>query len=245
VTPCTVRRRAPLARLLVLASLAVGAVAGTAAPAAAQVGFTPEKSPYRDLDYRQELTGFAGYYSASKDRAGVAPRSGPIVGARYEVRIGGPAQLYVRGARAFSERNVIDPTKPLATRSLGTQSTPIYLADLGISLNLTGQKSVHSFVPVLSGGFGVVSDFDSKRDVGGYDFGTSFAFSFGAGIRYAPGGRFQLRADVNDFIYQIQYPATYFVAASDQTSVLKASAGRSQYRHNAALTLGASYLFFR
>jgi hypothetical protein len=247
VTPCTIRRRAPRARLALPTRvvLLAAALAAAAAPAAAQVGFTPEKSPYRDLDYRQELTAYTGWFAASKDQAGVAPQSGPLVGARYEVRIGGPAQLMTRFARVFSERNVIDPTKPAATRSLGTESVPVYLADLGIALNLTGQKSVRGFVPVLTGGFGIASDFSSKADVGGYDFGTSFAFSYGAGIRYAPGGRFQLRVDVNDYVYQIKYPSSYFVPATDQTVVLGSKVAKSQYRHNAALTVGASYLFFR
>jgi hypothetical protein len=230
------------ARYALLAALAGGA---GAAPASAQVGFTPEKSPYRDLDFRQELTAFTGYYAASKDRAGVAPQSAPMVGLRYEVRIGGPAELVTRVSHVFSDRNVIDPTKPLATRSLGTESAALTIADLGIAVNLTGQKTYHRLIPVVNGGFGVISNLGSKRDVGGYGFGTSFAFSFGAGIRYAPGGQFQLRADVNDYIYQIQYPATYFVPASDQSAVLNADVGRSQYRHNAALTIGASYLFFR
>jgi len=128
---------------------------------------------------------------------------------------------------------------------VGSTSAPVYLADLGIAINLTGQKSVHHFVPVLNGGFGLVSGGSTKADVGGYRFGTSFAFSFGGGIRYAPGGHFQVRADVNDYIYQIQYPPSYFVPPTGGTAVLAADVAKSQYRHNAALTIGASYLFFR
>jgi hypothetical protein len=222
------------------------ALAGAAAvPARAQVGFTPEKSPYRDIDFRQELTAFTGYYAASKDHAGVAPQAGPMLGLRYEVRVGGPAELVTRVSHVFSERNVIDPTKPAATRSLGTEKSALTIADLGIAVNLTGQKTFHGFIPVVDGGFGVVSNLGAKRDVGGYAFGTSFAFSFGGGLRYAPGGRFQLRADVNDYIYQIQYPASYYVPATDASVVLQKKIPRSQYRHNAALTIGASYLFFR
>jgi hypothetical protein len=239
-------RRGSAARVFLLRTSAAAAlVAATASAADAQVGYTPERSPYRDIEFHQELTGYTGYFVAGKDAAGVAPRSGPIVGARYEVRVGGPAQVYLRAARVFSDRQVIDPTKPAATRLLGTENVPLYVSDLGIALNLTGQKTLHGFVPVVTGGFGIVSDFSSKRDIGGFDFGTSFAFSFGAGIRYAPGGRFQVRADVNDYIYQVKFPDSYFTPASDNTVVLGANAGRSQYRHNAALTVGASYLFFR
>jgi hypothetical protein len=221
--------------------VAAALVALASTRAFAQVGYTPEHSPYRDVEFKQELTLLTGYFGAAKDPAGVAPRSGPLLGARYEVRIGGPAEFTARLARVWSERHVIDPTKPAATRSLGVQSWPLYVTDVGISINLTGQKSLHELVPVLNGGIGLVSDLKGKADVGGYKFGTSFAFSFGGGVRYVPGGNFQLRADVADYLYQIQYPDTYF---GDATTVLR-GASNSVWKHNVALTVGASYLFYR
>src|SRR6476469_6734284 len=95
-----------------------------AMPAAAQtvdVGYPPPKSPFRDLEYHQELTFFGGYFMAAKDPAGAAPQSAPMEGIRYEVTVGGPAQLYARLARINSQRNVIDPSLPAATRHLGSQ----------------------------------------------------------------------------------------------------------------------------
>ena len=67
-----------------------------AMPAAAQkvdVGYSPPKSPFRDLEYHQELTLFVGYFSAAKDTAGAAPKSAAMEGLRYEITVGGPAQL--------------------------------------------------------------------------------------------------------------------------------------------------------
>ena len=49
-----------------------------ALPAGAQkvdVGYSPPKSPFRDLEYHQELTLFGGYFGAAKDPAGAAPKS--------------------------------------------------------------------------------------------------------------------------------------------------------------------------
>lgn len=227
-----------LAFVLALASGAMGA------PVMAQVGYTPEASPYRDLEYRQEVSVFTGWFAASKDPAGVAPRGGPILGARYDVRVGGPASLTVRLARVFSDRRTLDPAKPLATRDLGTSARPLYLGDVGLTINLTGQKSVHRLVPVVGAGVGLVSDFQ-KRDVGGFGLGTSFAFSFGGGIRWIPGGSLQLRADVTDYLYQVQYPDSYFNPASDGTQILRDSQSPRVWKHNAALTVGASYQFFR
>ncbi len=215
-----------------------------ATPAVAQVGHPPADSPYRDLEFRQELSVVAGYFFAAKDPAGVAPRSAPMLGARYEARVGGPAMLMVRAARVFSERRVIRPDTTAAFRDLGVRSWPLYLADVGLTLNLTGQKSFHHLVPVTSLGVGVASDLKSP-DAGGFHMGTSFAFSLGGGVRWVPGGRFQVRADLTDHLYQIKYPPLYYRLASDSTQVLKNSQGRSVWKHNAAITVGASYLLFR
>ena len=45
--------------------------------ARAQVGTTPEKSPFIDVEQRHEITVFGGYFSAKKDPAKVAPQSAP------------------------------------------------------------------------------------------------------------------------------------------------------------------------
>lgn len=216
-------------------------------PALAQdVGHLPERSPYRDLEYRQEVSVFTGWYAASKDPAGVAPRSAPLLGARYDLRIAGPAQLTVRAAHVFSERTIIDPREPAATRTLGDASWPLLLADVGVTLNLTGQKSYWHLVPVVSSGVGIVSDTRTRPDTGGYRFGTGFAFNLGGGVRWVPGGRLQLRADVTDYLYNIKYPTTYYDAPlGGGEPVLRGTETRTRWKHNAALTFGGSYLFFR
>lgn len=211
----------------------------------AQVGYEPARSPFTDLEFRQEITAFTGVFIGGAEPSGVAPRSGPMLGFRYETRVGGPAQFMARATRVFSERRIVDPKKPAATRYADLQSWPLYLADLGLAINLTGQKSIRHFVPVTTFGVGIASDFRSSSDVGGYRFGTTFAFSFGGGVRWTPGGPFQLRADFTDYLYQHTYPTTYYVRASDSTAVLRGNQAKSVWKHNVGLTVGASYLFFR
>jgi hypothetical protein len=210
------------------------------------VGHAPQRSPYIDLEYRQEATLFGGYYNAGTDLVGVAPQSGPMVGLRYDLRRGGPAALTSRLAYVSSQRTVIDPRRPASTRIMERDAAwPIYLADVGISLNLTGQRSYRRFVPFVTTGLGVATDFKGGADVGAWRFGTPFALSFGGGVRWAPGGRFQLRADVGDFLYQIKYPASFFSAPSGVTPVLGNDVKQNQWKHNLALTLGVSVLFSR
>ena len=227
------RQRIALALLLLVAS----------SPALAQeVGHAPANSPYRDVAYKQEITPFAGYFTAGRDPAGVAPRSGPLVGARYEIRIGGPAQFMARVGHVWSERRMMDPTLPVASRDLGTSSTSLYLADVGIALNLTGQKSWRGLIPVVSGGAGVVSDFKSA-DVGGFRFGTQFAITVGGGVRWVPqDSRLQLRVDLADYLYQITYPTSYVV---DSEELPRVTRKQSAWTNNLALTAGVSYRFFR
>jgi len=228
-------------------ALLVLALAATVTPAAAQVsvGYSPEASPFRDLEFHQEMTVFGGYFSAASDPAGVAPKAAPMAGFRYEAGVGGPAQLVFRAAEVFSERNVVDPAQPAASRNLGSRSWPVYLADFGLSLNLTGQRSFHGIVPVTYLGVGVATDAGKKAAEDPYRLGTTFAFSFAGGLRFVPGGRFQIRADAGIYMYQIKYPAAYFIAASDNTAVLSDRQSEHFWKKNGALTLGASYLLFR
>jgi hypothetical protein len=228
-------------------ALLVAAVALLAARVGdAQVGHTPERSPYVDLVYRQEVATFSGYLDTQRDPAGVAPRGGPLVGARYSLYLAGPAYFTARVAYARSERTVLDPLEPAATRVvLPAASVPLLLADAGIALSLTGFKSWNRLIPEVAGGVGLITDFRTNGDVGGFSFGTRFALTLGAGIRWVPGGRFQLRGDLTDNLYRVAYPASYYQPASDGTAIFEGRQPRAVWTHNPTFTIGVSYLFWR
>jgi hypothetical protein len=218
----------------------------------AQVGYPPRESPFRDLRERQAVTFFTGYYRAKKDPARVAPQSGPIFGAHYEWRASGPANITFDLARVSSERRVIDPERDASCASqdreckyLGTWRWPLYMADVGAALALTGARSFHNLVPELRGGVGITTDFHSAPDVGEFAFGTRFALSWGAGIRWVPGNRFQLRADLLNRLYSIRYPDAYYIPANDGTSVFGNAQNKTAWLNNPAFTIGFSYLFSR
>ena len=214
------------------------------AAAGAQVGHTPRSSPYRDLEHRQELSFFGGQFNARREAAGVAPRSGPMVGAHYEFRMAGPAYLTVNSALVFTDRRVIDPNKLLVERVLGTQGVNMLLTDVGFALNLTGYKSWHGLVPSLGGGVGIASGFD-KADVGQYKFGYPFLLTFRPSIKFAPRGRWQGRIDATNFIYRIRYPDTYFTKSTADPTVLEPGAKRNLWTRNVGLTAGLTYSFGR
>jgi hypothetical protein len=212
--------------------------------AGAQVGHLPEESPYRDLPFKQGLSVFSGYHHARTDDAGVAPQSGPMVGARYELRIGGPVQFMARVANVVSERTVLDPSKPVAERASNT-SVNLMLFDVGVTGNLTGQKSWHGLVPVVQAGAGIASDFQ-EEDVGGYKFGTPFALTMGTGLRYTRGNRIELRADFTDYVYQIRYPSQYFRPNDGQPPILNPlRTDEKDWKHNLNFALAITYHFAR
>ena len=217
------------------------------APAlSAQIGHVPQSSPYIDLEFRQEFTVFGGYYNAGSDKAGVAPGNGPMLGARYDLRLGGPASLTTKFQYVSSSRTIIDPRRPEETRVVeANASWPLYLMDVGVSVNLTGQRSYRRIVPFVNGGIGVATDFKSGADVGAWRFGTPFAFNLGGGVKWVSSGNLQFRADFSDQLYQIKYPNSYYVPASDGSVVLTQRQSTSDWTNNLGLSFGVSYLFFR
>lgn len=215
-----------------------------ASPASAQVGYPPTQSPYADLEYRQELTPIFGYNRARTDPAGILPRSAAVAGLRYEIYIAGPVSFSSELSRTLSERNVVDPTKPRATRSLGVEGAAVHSLDVALAMGLTGRKSWHNIVPQIRAGVGIMQS-NAKDESSGYKFGTPFAFQFGGGLKFVPGGRFQFRADVSERLFKQSYPDSYARPASDNTAVISEGTERSFYTHHTLLTVGVSYQFMR
>ncbi len=205
------------------------------------LGHLPRSSPYHDVESPHELSVIGGYLVLARDAAGVAPRSSPVVGIREVLHLGGPLIFFARVTHTFSDRTVLDPAFPRALRVLGTTSDPLTIADVNFGLNLTGDRSWHYLVPMISAGIGAVSDLGKSRDVGGYTFGTSLAIPFGGGIRWVPPGRFSAHVDAYDYIWRYKYPSSYHTVAIDNSSVIPPAHSLSGYRTNGMFTLGVSY----
>lgn len=229
-------------RILGVVLVALGALPAMAS--AQLVGHEPSSSPYYDLPYKQEWTLYGGEFFGRTGRAGVGPGQAPLIGLRYGIRLGGPVDFFTQIARTFSDRTVLDPADTGAARVVGKASAPVYLANVGLGFNLTGQKSYHHFVPVVNAGLGVASDGGKGKDVGGFSLGTPFALNFGVGLRWAPRGHYQLRAEFTDYLYALNYPPRYFQApTSTSTPILPPASSAKQWTHNPVLSLGLSYVY--
>jgi hypothetical protein len=232
-----------LPRALLMATAAASIAISSAQ---AQVGHLPRQSPFRDLDDRMQLTLQGGFMGTQRDPADVAPTGGPLVGLRWDWQITGPFVLSASAGRVFgSERRVLDPTLPANRREVLVVSEPLMFADVSGGVAFTGLRSWHSLVPVANAGFGVVTDFRSAADVGGFNFGTTFALAFGGGVRIVPGGRTSFRIDIVDRMYRIGYPETYYRPASDGTSIVEVGTPRARWTHNPAITVGVSIPLMR
>lgn len=228
------------------AAAVVAALTALALPSrlSAQVGHLPQASPYEDLKLGQNISLSAGWLTVRRDPANVAPKSSAFGALRYDIAIGGPAAFYVRYSIAPSERRLLLPANPLATRVFATPKVTTHVADLGIDVALTGKKTWHRLSPSVTGGVGMVSDFASA-DTGAYKFGSKFAFTYGFAMRYFLPSGIAVRADVTNFTWQYQYPDRYFIKSSDSTAVLSDTRKRSAYRGNWGASAGVSFPIFR
>jgi hypothetical protein len=210
----------------------------------AQVGHLPAKSPYEDFKIGQSATVIGGWLAVKRDLADVAPAASWLAGLRYDIGVGGPASLFARYVLSPSERNVLAPTNPRATRVIATPGATTHLFDAGLDVSLTGRKTWRHLMPSVNVGAGLASDF-ARADTGGYQFGTKFAFNYGFSLRYLPRRGPQLRLDAVNYLWQYQYPDRYFVKAADTTSVLSDTRRREAWRANWALTAGVTFPLFR
>lgn len=236
------RRSSVPAFFLLLGSL----LASSAAPLAAQVGYPPAESPFEDLRGRQVITLSPGWILPGGDPAGVGPRSGMMYSARHELLLTGPLWLVSRvGYAPGLERTVKDPEAAPGLRIVGTDTDPLYLADVGLGFNLTGNKSWHRVAPRFNANLGVVSTLNGAYDVGGYRFGTKFVFSYGLGTRIVTGSKWELNTELTHMFWQMKYPDTYGGSGSATDESILGNGPLSPWKGNLVLSVGVSRYFFR
>src|SRR5262249_33759549 len=86
---------------------------------AAQVGHDPAHAPYRTLRFGQFIGLNSGLLNGNGGSLGVAPHHGPSIGLRYDFLSSGTVSLGFEATFARLERNLVDPTKPIAKAITG------------------------------------------------------------------------------------------------------------------------------
>ncbi len=188
-------------------SLAIAAV--LAPTAAAQVGYPPNASPYRDIVPGHSITPLYGRFGGGGGRFGIGAHGGNVFGARYDVRTAGAMEFGLTVARGNLARKIVDPFVQLARRTSGPVPQRVTFADLSLQLNVTGGKTWHRLAPYTGVSLGVAFGQNIPADTSGYDFGNKFYFAPQIGTRYFVTGRLQLRADVRALFWKLSYPASF------------------------------------
>lgn len=205
---------------------------------AAQVGSTPERSPFRDVEKRQDIALILGPSLGGRDQAGAAPRGGLAVGVRYDIRLGSSPVAFTAGlTRQGAQRDILQPGLPLTNRIGGTVSSPIYFLDGAFTLLITGNKAWRSLVPSLTAGAGLATG-SGVTDSSRFEFGTRFAPLVSFGVKYAPlRSRWTVRADLSNRFYSVRYPQT-FRDSTPNVPVIVGAGTQSSWTRNTMLTLG-------
>lgn len=185
------------------------ALAAATRSVAAQVGHSPEKSPYHDIKKGHSLTAVFGHLGGDGGRFGIGPHSGNSYGFRYDIRAGSSVQMGLGFARADLERLIVNPFVTLANRTSGPVQQTVSFAEANLLLNLTGGKSWHRLAPFVGSAFGVTFPSGTPADTSRFEFGHKVYLAPTVGTRIFITDRLHIRAEARATFWKLKYPSTF------------------------------------
>lgn len=190
--------------------LAVLFLLASAAPLAAQVGYPPDDSPYRDIPKGKSLTVLAGHIAGDGGIIGVGPHDGMAYGARFGLGVSGPLEF------AFAVQYA-DLQGRLVTRDLtgklvvgANTSTPILTFETSFQFTFTGSKTWHGLAPYVGAGLGYARRTGAVAGPDAFDFGGRIYWVPIVGTRLFVSPRTFIRAEARSASWKLAYPAAYF-----------------------------------
>ncbi len=226
-----------------VAALGLAAGAAGADRLAAQVGYDPGHSPYRDIVGGGAVVLAAGYLGGGRGQTGVGMSNGATGSARFELPLGHTVSVSFNLASARTSRFLIDPTKDSLTRKSGPIRTSVSLADVGLQLLLTGGKTWHRLAPFVGGSLGLALGGNPTTDASGYHFGTTFQFAPSAGVRWYPTRRLSVRTDFRLVFWKLTYPLSFKQPGPDGSRVLSVDASDTEWTKHPWISVGLGWTF--
>lgn len=219
-----------------------------AAPAQAQVGHAPERSPYRPIPARTGLVLHTGLLGSSGGRLGLGPTGGLLVGTRLETSLSGPSDGFLGFTLGRPERLIIDPNGAAATRVSGPVEQSLVVIDAGLSILLAGEKTWRGLAPYLGGAIGMAFARTPAADtVSTFRFSTKLVTGPHLGFRYYVAPTVSFRVEGRLLFWQLKYPSPFFLAPADAPTdppVLDPNADSdSEWVTNPVLMLGLGIAF--
>lgn len=212
------------------------------APAGAQT----IRSPYRFIDFGQDLGAFAGWIATDRGTVRLGPVSGPAAGLQYSFRINDPMALSARVAYFPTERELIDTVTidgALRTRAEGRAPLDLLLAAARLQFTITGARTWHGIAPHIIAGAGLVFALSEETDAPAvgptnrYRFGHAFLGQLGVGAAVFLSDRWAVRLSVLDHLWQIAAPEGLRNTALDPLPPDR------EWTHNAELSIGVHHYF--
>jgi len=189
------------------------AVLVLAQPAAAQVGYPPEKSPFRDITKKFSLTGLYGHLGGDGGKVGIGPHDGPTYGGRLEMVLGTPLAAALSVVHGSLVRDVVSADDSVGARRTGPYDQSILMIEAALQLNVTGKKTWHRLAPFIGIAAGWVHGSESaavaQADSSGFEFGNKFYWAPAAGTRLFVTRRLFLRGEARYVSWKLSYPSGY------------------------------------
>jgi hypothetical protein len=210
----------------------------------AQVGHRPESSPFRDIRKGHSFTVTGGYFGGDGGRFGIGPHDGEMIGGVYDIRVASTLQAGLGVSYANLQRSIIDPTMSVNNKSGPVQQSVLFLG-LNLHFNVTGGKTWHRLAPYIVAGGGVAISEDTPADRSGFDFGTKFYMTPGAGLRLFLTDRVHLRGEARATFWKLNYPTTFQQPPQDNPSAPPVIGGGSteEWLTSSWLQAGLGYSF--
>jgi opacity protein-like surface antigen len=224
-------------RFLTLVLLLAGA-----APLAAQVGYEPHDSPFRELPHATGVTLLAGYFDGGGGSVGVGPHDGWMYGARFQVRSNRSLSIGAGVLFGDLQRRLLDPNAPAGERDKGMVTESMIIPEAVITMNLTGGKTWHRLAPYLGFGVGAAIGGNTPADTSGYDFGTKFSFAPFAGLRLHPVPNIAIRGEIRGNLWKLSYPISYRTT-NDDGDIIIADGAVTEWVMAPVYLFGASFFF--
>lgn len=184
-------------------------------------------SPYTFVEHGQAYAIFGGKSDLNPGQLGLGPRDATTFGVRYAVAFGGALNLDADAMSFRSTREVLDVSRPEDDRSIGRTDFNVILINLGLRLNLTGQRAWHGLQPfvLVGGGLGftvggfheleLTADMPTEE---WYEFGNRFTGTFGAGTSFHISDKISLRLDGVMNLWKIETPVGWLTVDNNPLS---------------------------
>ncbi len=220
------------------------------ASGSAQVGYPPDRSPFRDLPRGHVVTAHAGLFGGGGGRLGIGPQDGTLYGIRYDIRVGGPIHIGLAVSRGDLERLVAAEDDSVATRISGPFPQSMTMAEFGLQFSLTGPKTWHRLSPFIGAGIGYAFSGGTPQDTSAYRFGNKVYFVPSAGLKVYLTDRLHLRTEGRTVIWKLKYPTSFAEEPTlepgnppDDSNALLPDGKLDQWTASGWLQVGLGYSF--